>query len=187
MKYARMAIVSIMMLVLVFSASACSPSSGNSSTALGRVTDYRTAKLQLLLKNEPAPDFQLQMPDGTTLFLSDLRGKVVLLNFWGVNCPYCVVEMPYLQKAHDELAADGVVILGINTGEPEKTVSKFVTSKKLSFPIILDPDVYASILYKVQYLPTTYLIDKTGNIQITKIGAFKDVNEVIGALKTLLQ
>ncbi len=187
MRYIQMAFAAVLTLTLVLATGACSSANGSSNGTLGRVTDYRSYRSQPLAKNGPAPDFQFQMPDGTTLFLSDLRGKVVLLNFWGVNCPYCVVEMPYLQKAHDELAADGVVILGINTGEPEKTVARFVTDKKLTFPIILDPDVYVSILYGAQYLPTTYFIDKAGNIQSAKIGAFKDANEIITILKALLQ
>jgi peroxiredoxin len=187
MKYARITLAAIVAMALILTVNACSKSSGNGNTALGKVTDYRSYSSQSLIQNGPAPDFQFQMPDGTTLFLSDLRGKVVLLNFWGVNCPYCVVEMPYLQQAHNELSVDGVVILGINTGEPEKTVAKFVTSKQLTFPIILDPDIYTSILYGVRYLPTTYLIDKAGNIQSVKIGAFKDANEIITTLKALLK
>jgi peroxiredoxin len=187
MKYTRITLAAIITLALVLIANACSKSSGDDDTALGRVTDYRSYRSQPLVKNGPAPDFQFQMPDGTTLFLSDLLGQVVLLNFWAVNCPYCVVEMPYLQNAYDELSVDGVVILGINTGESEKTVVKFVARKKLTFPIILDPDVYVSALYGVKYLPTTYLIDKTGNIQSAKIGAFKNSNEIITTLKALLQ
>jgi peroxiredoxin len=187
MKYKRIALAALMSLTLIVTTSACSSANGSSKATLGRVTDYRSYRSQALAKNAPAPDFQFQMPDGTTLFLSDLLGQVVLLNFWAVNCPYCVVEMPYLQKAYDELSVDGVVILGINTGESEKTVVKFVARKKLTFPIILDPDVYVSALYGVKYLPTTYLIDKTGNIQSTKIGAFKNSNEIITTLKALLQ
>jgi len=127
------------------------------------------------------------MPDGETMFLSDLEGKVVLLNFWAVSCPYCVKEMPYLQQAYDSLSSQGVVILGINTGESEKTVAKFVSSKSLSFPIILDTEYYASVLYGAQYLPTTYLIDKAGNISTVKIGAFTNGEQITTALKALLQ
>src|SRR4030042_3706282 len=108
MKYIRIALAAIMALTLVIATGACSSANGSSNVTLGRVTDYRSYRSQPLTKNGPAPDFQFQMPDGTTLFLSDLRGKVVLLNFWAVTCPYCVIEMPYLQKAHDELAAGGI-------------------------------------------------------------------------------
>ena len=62
------------------------------------------------------------MPTGDTVFLDAFKGKPVLLNFWGVNCPYCAQEMPYLQKAYDTLSSQGLVILGINTGDSEKSV-----------------------------------------------------------------
>jgi peroxiredoxin len=166
---------------------ACSSSNSENNIKLGQVTDYRSNVTQQIIKNGPAPDFQMQMPDGTIKFLSDLHGKVVLLNFWRINCPYCMVEMPYLQAAYNELSADEVVILGINTSDSEKAIIKFLTNKKLSFPIIRDSDFYVSTLYKVRYVPTTYLIDKTGNIQSAKIGAFKDDNEIITMLKALLQ
>jgi peroxiredoxin len=178
--------LSTTILFAVFAVSCSSTASGD-KVELGTVTDYRSYREQPLTKNGPAPDFQFQMPDGETMFLSDLQGKVVLLNFWAVSCPYCVLEMPYLQQAYDLLSSQGVVILGVNTGESEKTVAKFVSGKSLSFPIILDPEYYASILYGAQYLPTTYLIDKTGNISTVKIGAYTSAEQVTTALKALLQ
>jgi peroxiredoxin len=184
MKYLKTAFSAIIILSLLVAVS-CNLS--NSDTRLGTVTDYRSGRTQPLARNSPAPDFQLQMPDGETIFLSDLKGKVVLLNFWAVKCPYCVLEMPYLQAAYDTLSSQGVVILGINTGESKKTVAKFVSSKRLSFPVILDPDYYASTLYRAFNLPTTYLIDKAGNISTVRIGAFTSPEQVIVALKALIQ
>jgi len=178
--------LAIIVLSLIFTVSCTSTGDGD-KVELGTVTDYRSYREQPIAKNSPAPDFQLQMPDGETIFLSDLKGNVVLLNFWAVSCPYCVLEMPYLQEAHDSLSSLGVIIIGINTGESEKTVAKFVSSKSLSFPIILDPEYYASVLYGAQYLPTTYLIDKAGNISTMKIGAFTSPEQVMVALKALIQ
>jgi peroxiredoxin len=183
----RIAAIITAILTLAAYVSACSSSSELNSIALGSVTDYRASTVPTIGKGMPAPDFQIQMSDGSLLFLSELGGRVVLINFWAVNCPYCVKEMPYLQQAHDEFSADDIIILGINTGDSEEKVRRFVTDKKLSFPIILDPDIYATMLYKVQYLPTTYLVDKTGNIQIMKIGAFRDAGELVLALNSLLQ
>jgi len=171
----------------VLAAAACAPASGASAVALGTVTDYRSDKSQPLAKDGPAPDFQFTMPDGRKLFLSDLRGKVVLLNFWGVNCPYCVKEMPYLQKAYDELSSQGLVILGVNTGDSEKSVRSFVSGKNIGFPVVLDPQVYASTLYDARYLPTTVIIDKTGNIRIGRIGAYENADQVTADLSDLLK
>ncbi|MDP2919847.1 MAG: TlpA disulfide reductase family protein [Dehalococcoidia bacterium] len=188
MKHRKICVVATAMIALSLITAACTPVSGTprGNISLGTVTDYRPDTFQPVAKNSPAPDFQMQMPDGKTVFLSDLRGKVVMLNFWATWCPYCVIEMPLLQKAYDELAARGVVIIGINTGETEKTVQKFVNENQLTFPIILDPDVYVSMLYGARYLPTTYVIDKQGNIQSGKIGAYETAQEVMTALKALL-
>jgi peroxiredoxin len=185
MKFLRTVIPVIIVLVLVFGASCTSTNA--SSVKLGTITDYRSYIKQPLAKNGQAPDFQFKLPDGDTMFLSDLQGKTVLLNFWAVSCPYCVREMPYLQQAYNSLSSQGIIILGINTGESEKTVAKFVSSKNISFPVLLDPEYYASILYNAQYLPTTYLIDKAGNINNVIIGAFSDAEQVITSLKDLLQ
>jgi len=187
MKHMRTLFTFILISTLMLSLIACSPSNSNSNDTIGKVTDYRSNTAQQIIKNGPAPDFQMQMPDGKIKFLSDLHGKVVLLNFWRINCPYCILEMPYLQDAYNELSAEEVVILGINTSDSENEIIKFLTSKKLSFPIIRDSDFYVSTLYQVRYVPTTYLIDKTGNIQIVKIGAFANANDIITALKALLQ
>lgn len=174
--------------VIALSVIACAPSVGATNTVkLGTVTDYRADGTQPLAKDGPAPNFQFTMPDGRKLFLSDLRGSVVLLNFWGVNCPYCVKEMPYLQKVYDDLSSRGLVILGIDTGDPEKAVRNFVTTKNIGFPIVLDPKVYASTLYDARYLPTTVIIDKTGNIRIGRIGAYENADQITAELSDLLK
>jgi peroxiredoxin len=173
---------------IMLAVAACAPpSEATSVVKLGSVTDYRSDKTQPLAKDSPAPDFQFTMPDGRKMFLNDLRGNVVLLNFWGVNCPYCVQEMPYLQKAYDDLSQQGVVILGINTGDSEKAVRNFVSSKSIGFPIVLDPKVYASTLYDARYLPTTVIIDKTGNIRIGRIGAYENADQITAELSDLLK
>lgn len=166
---------------------ACNSSVSGANVELGTVTDFRSNREQPLAKNQPAPDFQFQMPNGDIMFLSDLKGKTVLLNFWAVSCPYCVLEMPYLEEAYNVLSEEGVVFLGINVGESEKTVTNFLENRDISFPIILDPDYFASILYNSQYLPITYLIDKTGNIHTVKIGAFSNGQQVITSLRALPQ
>lgn len=173
-------------LAIVLSAGACSSNQDTSGTTLGRITDYRSDKVQPLAQNLPAPDFQFQATDGKQMLLSELQGKVVLLNFWGVNCPYCVAEMPFLQKAHEQLSASGLVVLAINTGDPEKSVQKFMSARNLTFQVILDPDVYASLLYEVRYIPATYIIDKTGKINTVRIGAFPDTEEIVNAVQAVL-
>ena len=185
----RIVLVGVLVAVLVLTAVGCSSSGTSGAEAsvvkLGSVTDYRAQGTQPLAKDAPAPDFEFTMPDGERLFLSELHGKVVLLNFWGVNCPYCVKEMPYLQKVYDDLSPQGLVVLGINTGDPEKSVSSFVSSHNIGFPVVLDPKVYASTLYGARYLPTTVISDKTGNIRIGRIGAYESADQIMTDLSDL--
>lgn len=153
---------------------------------LGRVTDYRQDPAQALAKGSPAPDFQFTNADGQTLLFSSLKDKVVLVNFWAVSCPYCVKEMPLIQQAYQALRDKGLVVLAINTGETESTVTKFLSKRGLTFDVILDPDVYVSTVYQAHYLPTTYIIDKTGIIVEGKIGAFTNMTEIISAVEPYL-
>ena len=92
-----------------------------------------------------------------------------------------------MQQTYESLSSQGVVILGINTGESKKIVTKFLDGKDISFPIILDPDYYASDLYGVYYLPTSYFVDKTGNIITAQYGAFSSAEQISAALKTISQ
>ena len=124
-----------------------------------------------------APDFQLQNLDGQTISLSDLRGKPVLINFWATRCPWCVVEMPYLQEIYEGWTGRGLVLLAINTGESSSKVRGFLESHGFSFPVLLDADLLVALRYDVVrynklYIPTTFFIDKDGIIQEKVIGAF---------------
>jgi cytochrome c biogenesis protein CcmG/thiol:disulfide interchange protein DsbE len=114
-----------------------------------------------------APDFTLATPDGATVRLADLRGKVVLLNFWATWCPPCKAEMPdldVLQRTYGE--SQGLVVLGINLQEGAGTVASFVQERNLGFPVLLDTDgSVTSDLYQVRPLPTSFIIDRQGYIR----------------------
>ncbi|HET7657369.1 MAG TPA: thiol-disulfide oxidoreductase ResA [Bacillales bacterium] len=112
---------------------------------------------------EKAPNFELQTLDGKSVKLSDFRGKGVLLNFWGSWCEPCKQEMPYLNAVYQQ-HMKGVVILGVDIGEPKLTVSNFTSRNGIKFPILLDLDKTVTTAYNIGPIPTTYLIDKTGKI-----------------------
>jgi peroxiredoxin len=177
-KYAR--IFSLIAIVTVLaSITACqSGDSAAATTSVGKVTNYRVNMTQPLAKDQPAPDFQFEMPGGDTVLLSDFKGKVVLLNFWRVDCPYCVDEMPLLEKAQLEWQGKNIVVLGINIGDSQNKVRSFLTDKGLTFPIILDQDAYPASLYSVSYVPMTYIIDQAGIIGSAQIGAFNTYEEL---------
>ena len=125
-----------------------------------------------------APDFQFQNLEGQTTSLSDLRDKPVLINFWAVRCPPCVYEMPYIQQVHDEWSAKGLVLLAINNGESSSQVGEFMQSQGFSFPVLLDTRGNIAQKYNIQYIPATFLIDKEGIIQATKVGPFQGKEEI---------
>jgi peroxiredoxin len=118
----------------------------------------------------PAPDFTLQTVEGETITLSDLRGQVVVLNFWATWCPPCRAEMPALQEVYDARRADGLMVLAIDQNEPADLVASFRDELNLTFPLLLDPGYAVSDLYRIGLLPTTFFIDRGGVIRDVVLG-----------------
>jgi cytochrome c biogenesis protein CcmG, thiol:disulfide interchange protein DsbE len=117
----------------------------------------------------PAPDFELTASDGRVVRLKDLRGKVVLLNFWATWCPPCKAEMPDLNALHRKYGAErDFVVLGVNDMESAADVAAFAQQEGITFPLLPDPDGRViKDLFDVRYLPTSMIIDRDGNIRDT--------------------
>jgi peroxiredoxin len=116
-----------------------------------------------------APSFTLQNLDGKEFNLDEMRGKIVVLNFWATWCEPCKLEMPYFEQLHNTGRSD-LEIWGVNFDEPPQQVEKFVEEFELSFPILLDTDARVQNLYRVRGYPTTYVVDRDGVIQFHHIG-----------------
>jgi thiol-disulfide isomerase/thioredoxin len=131
-----------------------------------------------------APDFVLDDLTGKPVRLSDLRGSVVVINFWASWCDPCREEMPVLQAFYDQYADRGLVVLGVNaTYTDSKTDAiSFVEELGLTFPTLFDEtgDV-GDKLYKVVGLPTSYWIDQEGIIRSYQLGALTE-----GEMKVIL-
>ncbi|MBD1371294.1 thiol-disulfide oxidoreductase ResA [Hazenella sp. IB182357] len=121
---------------------------------------------------DQAPDFTLQTLDGNQVKLSELKGKAVMLNFWGTWCKPCREEMPAMQDAYNKYHKLGFEIVAINVGETEVAVQQFVDQYKLSFPTVLDEEKEVQRQYDVGPLPSSFFISSEGVI----------VNKIEGAL-----
>ena len=118
-----------------------------------------------------APDFNLPDMDGDALRLSDLRGKVVIVNFWATWCPPCREEMPSMQRAWEQIRAEGILMLGINVGEDEDTIFQFTADYPVDFPLLLDADSSVTGRWPVRGLPTTFVVDPAGRLVYQAIGS----------------
>ena len=114
---------------------------------------------------EAAPDFEVETFDGETLKLSDLNGKVVVLNFWASWCPPCRWEMPFFETMWQEYQEQGVVFLGIAMSDTLENVKAFAEEAGVTYPVALDTTTEIARDYEVLTLPTTYFIGKDGNIE----------------------
>jgi peroxiredoxin len=121
----------------------------------------------------PAPGFLLNDSDGKVVRLDDLRGKVVLLNFWATWCPPCRLEMPSLEALQRQLGPRGLAVLAVASRDNPGAVRSFFNEHRLSFPALLDPDAHAYGVYAVWSLPTTFVIDKQGYL-VGKVVGHRD-------------
>lgn len=126
-------------------------------------------------KEIQAPDFTLKDLSGNTVSLRELRGKVVFLNFWATWCPPCRLEMPAMEQLHKEFSDQGLVVLAVNFRESPDEVRSFLKQHGLTFTTLLDEQERAFGLYRAWSLPTTYLINKNGEI-VGKVIGYRDWN-----------
>ena len=118
----------------------------------------------------PAPDFTLPGRDGQPVTLSELRGQVVLINFWATWCTPCLIEMPGMQRLMSAMESRPFTILAVNVKEAKAKVWRFKNLLKVNFPALLDSDGAATEAWEVQFYPTSFLIDSEGNIRYTAYG-----------------
>lgn len=117
-----------------------------------------------------APGFSLQSLDGATVSLAELRGRVVLINFWATWCEPCKQEMPAMERLYQHHRDAGFELLAISVGEEEAPVRAFRDERSLTFPILLDPEKGVSAAYQTYRFPETYLVDRQGVVVERYIG-----------------
>ena len=118
-----------------------------------------------------APDFEVEMFDGSKMKLADLKGKVVLLNFWATWCPPCRAELARVEKdIIEKFKGQDFVFLPVSRGEKKETVAAFREKMGYTFPMGLDTDQSVYKKYAVTYIPRNFLIDKKGKVVKASVG-----------------
>lgn len=155
--YIRVAILGVLLAALVF------------AVYSSFVKDPHAVKV-----GKEAPNFSLEQLNGPPIALSDLRGKGVVLNFWGSWCEPCKKEMPDLQQQYEAYKDKGLIVIGINIGESPVAVEPFVKQFGLTFPILLDRQSQITKLYRIGPIPSTYFIDADGKVKEIFIGPLNE-------------
>jgi peroxiredoxin len=149
-----------------------------------------TAKIPRV--NDEAPDFTVQMINGETITLSDLRGQVVLLNFWGPGCPPCIKELrAFPSKIIEPFKNSAFVLLPISRVGNRVQVERTMTQLKkdgIDFNVGIDPRMAIFNLYARGGIPQNFVIDKNGIIRYASIGYTEEkLNEIVSVIKKLLE
>jgi cytochrome c biogenesis protein CcmG, thiol:disulfide interchange protein DsbE len=136
-----------------------------------------------------APDFTLDLVGGGQVTLSDLRGKVVLVNLWATWCPPCREEMPAIEAVYKKYKDSGLEVLAVNTTfqDSEGEAAAFAQEFGLSFLIPLDRTGAVSRQYQLRALPTSYFIDRQGIIRSVVVGGPMDDTLIASKVEELLK
>lgn len=177
--------VMLALIVIIIAVIFLLPSCGNRS-AKGSAS--QSDSTTLVKVGDPAPDFSVALFDGSRLTLSELRGKVVLLNFWATWCPPCRQELTRVQKdLIDRFAGRDFLFLPVSRGEKRSDVAAFREKTGYTFPMGLDSTRTIYDRYATNFIPRNYLIDRDGRIITATIGySPEEFDELIAAIERAL-
>ncbi|TSA28839.1 MAG: TlpA family protein disulfide reductase [Ignavibacteriales bacterium] len=129
----------------------------------------------LLKVGNNLPSFTTQSLSGKTFSSDELKGKVVLINFWATWCPPCKAELPLLQKnICEKINNKNFFVLAISRGEAIDTVKKFINKFNYTFPVYLDKDTKVYKLFASKYIPRNFVISKNGKVKMATVGFNKE-------------
>lgn len=145
--------------------------------------------VKAVVEGQVAPDFQLEDTEGNQVTLSDLRGKVVFVNFWATWCPPCKEEMPSMESLNEALPADDFVMLAINVEENGRSVvPEFLKKTPYNFPILYDDKGVVQKRYGVYKFPESFIVNKEGIVVQKVIGPLHwSSHKTITYFKTLIK
>ncbi len=153
------------------------------------ITGKKDLRLQTYKGNPQPPPLVLDNLDNKKVDLQDLKGQVVLVNFWASWCPPCVHEMPSMARLMDKFKDQPFTILAVNMAEEKTTIQHFINIKvKVNFPVVMDNDGNALRNWKVFAFPTSYLLDRRGVIRYAVFGSIDwDSPQIVSTINTLIK
>lgn len=119
---------------------------------------------------QPAPNLTLKTLDNADLKISDLKGEVVYVDFWATWCPPCRQSFPWMEEMHQRYSDLGFKIVAISLDNKRDVVDQFLKTMTTSFTIAHDPGGESANAFQVKGMPSSYLIDRKGNIHLTHMG-----------------
>jgi cytochrome c biogenesis protein CcmG, thiol:disulfide interchange protein DsbE len=132
--------------------------------------------LPAISKGQPAPEIVGTTLDGTPFDLASLRGKPVVINFWGPTCVPCRTEFPLLKAKLAQHAADGLVVVGVLMADPPDPARTFVAEQGATWATIVDPNGAIKAAYRVAARPQSYFVDRNGILRSIQIGEVEDAD-----------
>lgn len=134
----------------------------------------------------PAPDFTLQSLDGSTVRLSEFKGKAVLLNFWATWCGPCKIETPWLVELQNQYGAQGLQIVGVAMDDSGKDeIARFAKDMGMNYPVLLGKETVGEAYGGVPALPESFFVGRDGKI-VDKIMGIEGKAEIETAIRKAL-
>jgi peroxiredoxin len=121
-------------------------------------------------RTKRAEDFSLNTPGSGKFRLFDHHGQVVLINFWATWCPPCLEEMPAMERLYRQHRDGGFTLVAVSVDADSKLVAPFLTARKFSFPVALDPSMNMANTYGVRALPSSFIVARDGTLAALAIG-----------------
>ncbi len=148
-------------------------STAQAQSGTNHIANVSIVKGVVPIAGKAASDFTWYDSDGKTVSLSDLKGKIVLVNFWATWCGPCKSELPDIEAVSKEYAAKGFVVVGVSEDRGDnlvKDVSDFARDNGLTYQIVIDNDNIANAYGNINAIPTSFLVNKEGQIAEKWIG-----------------